>query len=397
MVLHQPSSVLGNGAADRRSAAHTPAGSGRFQWVDGVRGMAILWITFFHCILAWDGGYPLPVSISSFPAFLEQCAPNSMFGNFSCTIEGMIAGLLQRGAQGVGVFILFSGFGLTYSLVKKGGREPAWGRWYKHRLLRLFPIYWLAHLFFLLSPVQYKPDPIDYRFLLSFFGDRVYPVDKIFFYLVPAWWFIGLLLQLYLVYPLLYRLMQRLGSAKYLALCIAVASASRYFLFAVLEANGNYIQGAFFACRLWEFAAGMVLGKMIAEEPGRSLKWLLSPGAFLCGVLLYALGALSYRPDFLYSFSDGLTAMGLTLIMAQLASFSERVPLLGKSFILAGIYSYSIYLFHQPLIMYAGDKLKPFHIWGFLLYACASVLLISVVCMGIEYMVNRISDRFLRS
>ncbi|MHC1729136.1 MAG: acyltransferase family protein [Syntrophobacteraceae bacterium] len=374
----------------------SPPSTARFQWVDSVRGMAIIWITFFHCFLAYDGGFPWPVSISSFPAFLEQCAPDSPLGIFSCTVEGMIAGLFQRGAQGVGVFILFSGFGLTYSLVKRGGKEPAWGNWYRHRLFRLLPIYWLAHLVFLVSPIQYKPDPIDYRFLLSLFGERVYPIDRVFFYLVPAWWFVGMLLQLYIVFPILFRLMQRLGSAKYLALCIAVTSVARYLLFGVLEANGNYIQGGFFACRLWEFAAGMALGKLIAEEPDKSLKWLLSLRAFIGGIFLYALGALTYRPDFLYSFSDGLTALGLSLIMIQLASLTDRVPLLGRSLALAGIYSYSIYLFHQPFIMYAGDKLRPYHLWGFLVLASAITVLIAVACMGVEYSVNRISGRFVR-
>ena len=61
--------------------------------------------------------------------------------------------------------------------------------------MRLFPLYWLAHLVFLVSPFVILHDPVDYRFLLSFFGDRVYPVDKMFFYLVPAWWFLGLLIE----------------------------------------------------------------------------------------------------------------------------------------------------------------------------------------------------------
>ena len=32
------------------------ASAPRFEWLDGVRGMAIIWITFFHCILAYGKG-----------------------------------------------------------------------------------------------------------------------------------------------------------------------------------------------------------------------------------------------------------------------------------------------------------------------------------------------------
>ncbi|MFZ2448724.1 MAG: acyltransferase [Syntrophobacteraceae bacterium] len=372
-----------------------PASEGavRFEWVDGVRGMAILWIAFFHCFLAYGGNYPWPITFASYGAFVEQCAPASMLAKISCPFEATIAAIMQRGAQGVGVFILFSGFGLTYSLVRRKGAEPAWGTWYRRRLTRLFPIYWLAHLIFLVSPIQYKPDPIDYRFLLSFLGDRIYPVREMFFYLNPAWWFFGLLIELYAVFPLLFMLMRRLGAAKFLALCVVFASLSRYVLFAVIGADGNWVQGAFFGCRLWEFGAGMVLGKLLAEAPRETMERLFSTAGIASGVALYAGGVLTYQPNFLYSFTDGLSGMGLSIIMIHLAVWAGKVPGLGKAFGMAGIYSYSIYLFHQPFVMYAGDKLRSYHLGLFFLLATAIIAVIALVSMCCEYAVNRALDR----
>ena len=105
------------------------------------------------------------------------------------------------------------------------------------RFKRLFPVYWLANLVFLITPFALLHDPIDYRFLLSLIGDRIYPIDTMFFYLVPAWWFLGLLIQLYLVFPLLFKLMQRIGWLKYLGFCIFLTITARYAL-TLVEANG---------------------------------------------------------------------------------------------------------------------------------------------------------------
>ena len=247
--------------------------------------------------------------------------------------------LSSEGPLGVGVFILFSGFGLTYSLVKRGGFETSWAIWYRRRLTRLFPVYWLAHLVFLVSPFAVLNDPIDYRFLLSLLGERVYPVDKMFFYFVPAWWFLGLLIQLYIVFPLLFKLMQRLGWLKYLGLCILLSAGTRYVLTFVVEANGYYAMGAFFVCRLWEFAAGMALGKLMGETPEGTLGRLLSWRGFFAGVILCTLGVVTYQPDFLYSFSDGLMAMGLSVILIHVAYRLDRIPGLGRSLAWAGVYS----------------------------------------------------------
>ncbi len=381
-----------NPAASAPAPAALPL---RFQWLDSVRGLAIIWIAFFHFVLAYKGNYPLPITIASLGSFVADCAPSALFGSFSCAMEGLVIALFQRGAQGVGVFVLFSGFGLTYSLVKRGTGEPAWGKWYRRRFVRLFPIYWLAHFLLLVLPFQVH-DPVDYRFLLSLLGDRIAPIDTVFYYFVPSWWFVGLLLQLYIVFPLLYRLMQRLGPAKYLALAAVAASASRYLVFGVLDAHGNYLQGGFFACRLWEFAAGMILGKLMAESPQKTLAVIFSPPAFLAGIALYVLSVLTYRPDFLFSFSDGFSGMGLSLIMIHIASVLDRIPVAGKAFATAGVYSYGIYLLHQPYVMYFGERLTPCHVGVALLLAAAIILVVSMLSACLERGTNRVVDRFVR-
>jgi peptidoglycan/LPS O-acetylase OafA/YrhL len=368
--------------------------TGRFRWLDSIRGLAVIWIALFHCLLSYGGNLPQPFTFGSLFDYVRQCAQGSAFGNLSCATEGIIVAVIQRGAQGVGVFILFSGFGLTYSLVRRGGSPDSWLAWYGHRLLRLFPVYWLAHLVFLVSPFAVLHDQIDWRFPLSFFGDRIYPIDKMFFYLVPAWWFLGLLIQLYLFFPLLYALLQRLGQVKYLGFCILAGSVARYILADVVQANGYYEMGAFFVCRLWEFGAGMALGKIMAQHPEATLSRLLCPKGLLAGVIIYALGLYAYQPNFLYTFSDGLTAMGLSVILINAAYRLDKAPGLGKTLAGAGFYSYGIYLFHQPYVMYAGEKLRSYDTGIFLVcaFAVTGVVVAGSICL--EYGANRAANLF---
>ncbi len=372
-----------------------PTGGGdHFEWVDGARGIAILWIAFFHSFLAYGADYPWPITFSSYSAFVEQCAPSGFLTRILCPFEAVIAAIIEHGSNGVGVFLLFSGFGLTYSIFRHQGHEPSWGDWYRRRLLRLFPIYWLAHIVLLVSPIQYKPDPIDYRFILSFLGDRIYPVKQMFFYLDPAWWFFGLLLELYLVFPFLYRLLRRVGEAKFLVLCIVFTLISRYMIFAVLEADGEWLQGAFFGARLWEFAAGMVLGKLLAERPREVVERLFSGTALVLGILLYAAALLTYQPNFLYCFSDGLNAMGLTIILAQIAARAARIPGLGKWLAKTGVYSYGIYLLHQPFVMFAGERLRSVQIGIYFVLAAVIIAVIALLSMVIEYTMNRLIAKY---
>src|SRR5262249_44346159 len=238
------------------SAAPTASANARLSWLDDMKGISILWIAFFHFLGTYaNGRYPDPLGPHYFSSFFSPCAPSSVLGTLGCTAQGLFIAISLVGFHAVAVFLVLSGFGLTFSLARTGEPDGGWLGWYRGRLLRLFPMYWLAHLVYLISPFISRPEPVDYRFFLSFLGDRVWPVDTIFYYINPAWWYFGLLVELYLVFPLLFRLLQKVGPPGFLVFCGAATFLSRYLLLTVLGANGYYVQGAFFGARLWEFAA----------------------------------------------------------------------------------------------------------------------------------------------
>ncbi|MEI6148178.1 MAG: acyltransferase [bacterium] len=374
-------------------AASKPA-SNRFGWLDTMKGLAILWIVLFHFCDTNPivGRYPWILGPSYVTKLLAKCSSFAPFETFTYLTKGLFVGVVQLGFHGVGIFLIASGFGLSYSLAKSGGPSKGWLAWYGKRFLRLFPLYWVAHLIYLISPFIFRAEPTDYRFLLSLLGLRLYPLDMIFYYANPAWWFFTLLLQLYLAFPLLYYLQKKLGPSPFLSLCALVTFGARYLMLCVVPVDGNYVQGAFFAGRLMEFAAGMVLGQLAQQDAQLTESRFFSRTALVAGLATYALGVASYNSLGAYVFTDALTGIGLFVILAHgcRALKTSAAPVAaGLAFV--GTYSYGLYLIHQPYVLYFGERMRHMGLLKFVPLACALIALITLGSMVVERYVNRLT------
>lgn len=391
--------MVRTGNLDRSpTAATVPAEmpARRLKWVDTIKGLAILWIMYFHFFRAyWNERSVAPwLAHHYFAQFLQFCAPVSASGTAGCLGRAMFVAVTMLGFHAVGVFIVMSGFGLTYAIAKTGNPEHGWGRWYRSRVLRLFPVYWLAHLIYLVSPFEARLYPIDYRFLLSFLGDRIYPTD-IIEYLNPAWWYFGLIVELYLIFPLLFRMLQKAGAAWFLAICAAVTMVSRaLLLFNVIAADGMLIT-AFCGCRLWEFGFGMVVGSWYRQDRGWVDEYLFSSGGLTIGAILYTAGFYSYYSSFTYIFTDALLGTGLFIIMAQIAWQSRRMARAEAILGYLGAYSYGLYLIHQPYVIYFGTRMRAMGIAEFTILAAAIIAVIAVISAYLERQVNALTNRVI--
>jgi peptidoglycan/LPS O-acetylase OafA/YrhL len=320
------------------TGARRPAGGaeGRLDWLDGVKGLAILWIVFFHFFTFYDHGRtPWPLHPGYLAAYEARCAPDG--SRVLCLGGALLSAGGQLGFHAVSVFLVLSGFGLSYSLARPGRPLPAWSAWYRSRLVRLFPMYWVAHLVYLVSPFQARIDALDYRFALSFLGDRVVPIGTIFYYFNPALWYFGLLLELYLVYPLLFLALRRLGAARFLVLAAAVTIGARWLLVIAVPVNPAWVQGGFFACRLWEFALGMVAGMLWRTRPASLSVAVFSWWGALAGFAIYVLGCYSYRALWSYLLTDALIGTGLTVVLAHVARAVGHARGLGRAVMAVGV------------------------------------------------------------
>jgi peptidoglycan/LPS O-acetylase OafA/YrhL len=379
------------------SASAAPLPRPRFDWLDGAKGIAILWIVFFHFFNTYTNSeLASPVRARFFATFMAACRPVTALARASCYVESLFVGLSYLGFHAVAVFLVASGFGLTYSIAGRGNPENGWSGWYRSRVIRLYPMYWLAHIVFLISPFQFRPEPIDYRFVLSFLGDRIYPIQSIFYYGNSAWWYFSLILELYLVFPFLFRLLQKVGPAWFLILCGAETIISRYLILSVFQLGGEWTQGGFFGCRLWEFAFGMVLGLNERKSGGTLEASILSVRATLAGLAIYTLGLYCYRSTLTYTFTDALTGTGLFLILCNFARLVEvTIPRAGRAIGYIGLFCYGLYLLHEPYVIYLGIRMRWMSMPEFVLWAAAIIIVMAIVSAQIERYVNQVTNRVL--
>ncbi len=326
------------------------------------KGLCSLWIVYYHLLSA--------TQIIPFPRlnarFFEVLWDHGQ--SWGTLIHSTFAAM---SIHAVGVFIILSGYGLTRSLLKmkKNQEEGFWKKWYISRGSRVYPLYWYSHLIFLFFPFVAQLEPIDWRFLLSFTGIQVWPMDSIFFYANPSWWFIWLIIQLYAFYPALFHLLNRLGRWNFLFLALGVGFLARYLvLIAFPSANsGMLCMGGLFLCRLGEFAIGMFLAAAITQETGKkqgsffsglSLDSLLGLRGFLAGCMIYLIGLCCYASLASYVFVDTISSLGFMMIILNMSALFEKVPVVRPSVFFAGTVSFGMYLLHQPFALTLGNLLE---------------------------------------
>ena len=336
---------------------------GRMAWLDVTKGWAILWVVYFHSFTCWIKP-PSPLGEN----FFQEVGRPATWNGVLPALEGLGRvlgiGVSQLGFHAVGLFLVASGFVLAQSAVRaelKGGVR--WGSWIGHRLARLYPMYWFAHLVYLLSPWQARLEPVDWRFGVSLSGLRFLWIDWNFFYLNAAWWYFCLIIQLFALFPLLFWILRRWGPLPFFLLATLVGFAARYVMLYVHPVSGQYVLGGCGLSRMPEFAFGMVLGALHARNADRLEGWLLRGPGFAAGLCLYPLALAVYHVPRGYVAADLLTGVACFLVVAGASGFWARLPLLGPGLALAGTYSYGIYLIHQPYAIHWASFLKGQPAW----------------------------------
>src|SRR5438046_3828428 len=220
----------------------------RLLWIDISKGMAILFVAYFHFFRTYfQYGLLPPADWSSFTASTLTILRLVWF---------KVSGL---GFHAVGVFIILSGWTLMQSTVRRAESGAiGWGVWYRARSLRLYPMYWVAHFVYLLSPFVARLEPVDGRIILSLLGLRFIDIQMNFMYLNAAWWYFSMLIQFCLIFPLLFWAARRLGPGLFLLVGCAAGFFARYLLLAVWPQNGFWVVGCFAICRGAEFALWIV-------------------------------------------------------------------------------------------------------------------------------------------
>ena len=330
----------------------------QFAWIDRLKAIAIIWIFLNHLAEHLFGGPSLANPSANWPSLderIRQLAPLRGQG-----LSAFLSNLLRYvgwgvDMAGVQLFIIVSGFGLAWSLVNDpNSGEFSVLHFYKRRLARIYPEWVIVHCLFaaagFLGLATGAPSVFRKGFYLSLLGIRFTP--GLMYAYAPAWWFFGLLVQLYLVFPVLWLLMRRWGPARlFLWGCVVAFPIRMLGLLLFHDYLDPWSRGAIFIAQLPSFALGIAAAAVFASQPDRIARlakgWLL----VMIGILVFLVGNAMCLS--LIGMTVGPFVIGLGALMALWpliaispnAGASKSGPL---SWI--GRHSLSIFLVHHLVI-----------------------------------------------
>jgi peptidoglycan/LPS O-acetylase OafA/YrhL len=357
----------------------------RLLWIDISKGLAILFVAYFHfCSTYFQHGVLPPPDWSNLAASVLTILR---------LVWSKVSGL---GFHAVGVFIILSGWTLMQSTMRRAESGPlAWGSWYRARFLRLYPMYWVAHLVYLVSPFVARLEPVDDRIILSLLGLRFIDIQMNFMYLNAAWWYFSMLIQFYLIFPLLFWIARRVGPLWFLTIGCAAGFFARYVLLVLWPQNGLWVLGGFAICRLPEFALGISLAMWHRQSSARVEWFLLRGSGFVVGLILYPVALQLYHGLYEYIFVDFATGACCMLEIVGIAGVISLFQSPAKMFGLVGVYSYGLYLIHQPYVIWLGLRIREVPIWMFLLICIPTLAVLSAWGMVLEKATNALVNKLV--
>jgi peptidoglycan/LPS O-acetylase OafA/YrhL len=370
-------------------------------WIELIKAFALVWIFINHTSEQLFGFPMFANPISGWPPLSERIAQLSLLSGYG--LWDIPVNLLRyigwTGDQGVQLFIIASGFGLTWSLLHRQADHPlALGSFYLKRAERIFPLWWGAHILFIITWLLtgWGLSLFDPNTYLSFLGIRITP--GLLYYFSPAWWYIWLIIQLYLIYPLLWETLRRIGPLKLLVWSSVIAFALRgvglYLFDGYLDA---WARGAIFITRLPEFVFGISLAAWMYSEAELTTKRLQTP-------LFLGLTITGYIAGMVLSFTlPGMIIapflLGVSAFVFLYLLFDKMVPFIPPKILSPGIWmgehSYSLYLVHNPVILALVSSGLAFSVQGVGRILLAVILTI-VLAIMLEWVVNVVMGFFRR-
>lgn len=345
----------------------------RIPALDGLRGIAIIVVLFWH--------YFLP---SWFP-----------------------------GWSGVDLFFVLSGYLITGNLLAAKGQPHYFTRFYRNRALRILPLYYALLIGFFLA-IRFL---VHQRNLpdLAFYTDHW----KSFFILTQNWtiafhglprnlsmaptWSLAIEEQFYLIWPLIILLIPGdKPRIRLFTLLIILIFLSRTLGYLFISRNEDlYYFATFF------HMDGLIIGALLYQIHRSEIK-IATPVLTWCLLLLtiiLALGCISARDvDGTSPFFETVGFTFVALWYGLLLHISVKLPdslftrSLNWSFLrYCGKISYGLYLIHYPVLFFAGFR---FYFWALghwpdksgILHVCMQAL-----CILATFLLSSLSYRYFES
>jgi peptidoglycan/LPS O-acetylase OafA/YrhL len=252
---------------------------------------------------------------------------------------------LSYGWMGVSLFFLISGFCIHASALQAGDLRV--GRFFWRRFWRICPPYFAWLTFFAwrgglsLSTADGRGQILSHFLLVYNFNSAwIFAING-------AFWSLAVEAQLYLLYPLLWRMRRRWTMRGALLATLVLSLLTR-----VIAAFFFTDWSQDFSGTVWTFPTMLwfdwTLGAFLAEEflAGRRA----FPSSILLRIVAVAVLAVSvfYKPGDAFAFS--ISSCALVLLMESYLWREQRESLIERLLVPLGLCSYSFYLLHYPFI-----------------------------------------------
>jgi peptidoglycan/LPS O-acetylase OafA/YrhL len=325
-----------NAPARTSSASVADRGRGRLGGLDGLRGLAALYVVVNHVFLRAFPGYPV------------DHAP-------------FWAGWFIYGRFAVVVFIVLSGFSLALSSARHGWRLDAISQFARRRARRILPAYWAALLFSLAIAWIVVPPPgqglpeaksvlVNGLLVQNLVGA---PSPN------RSFWSLAVEAQLYLLFPLLLVMVRRWGALAMLATVTLLVAAVGIVGPHVSRLDTFVIQSPPDLAAL--FAVGILAAGIVrAGSTRRSWPWhWLALAAAVPVIATIGWRGSVWTLDNLF-WVDLALGPAVACLLAALAT-GRPAPLLrlldARPMRNLGACSYSLYLTHGPIVVVVYEKI----------------------------------------
>jgi len=303
--------------------------------IDGLKGIAILAVVFYHLFDLLKSAH-----------FTEST-------------------LFDGGFLGVDIFFVISGFLITSSVFYKLSTDDfSLLAFYKRRFLRIVPpllfvcIFTLIVGYFLLFPMIYRELNIEVANALLFIGNFRFANSGGYFALDSSdklllhTWYLAVTIQFYILFPLIVLLLKKVFSLKRLPVAVTVVFILLTVTSVIVSFNGKgYLLTQ---CRIFELFFGSVLFfyKDIVYKRVFSLNTYLPVLGEVLGIVIIIASIFTVElQNGIWTVTTSLpTMLGTALVIL---SHNKNSVLRLPPLTLLGKCSYSLYLWHWPLFVFA--------------------------------------------
>ncbi|WP_197355342.1 acyltransferase family protein [Aureliella helgolandensis] len=330
--------------------------------LDGVRGLAILLVTLYR--------------------FSKEIPVDTWLGQILHSGFGL-------GNRGVDLFFVLSGFLITGILVDTKGQANYFQHFFSRRSLRIFPLYFVALLLFLvvLPRSGFFPGVFDQAiqnqaYLWTYMANVKMGMEGAWcFGVLDPFWSLAVEEQFYFVWPIIIFMVSSRVALR-LAIGLAVMSAGTRVAFATLSSNG-VAPDVLSIFRFDALLIGAALALQIRTTRGlEPLKFWVLPVLAVCLAAGMGLDLLGKRMS---TVGHTLWPIAWACVCVYLLNATPR-HWLARFFNTAGLknlgrYSYAMYVFQTPLIPLTAGVLSVSLLTGWV----GNSLVANLVYMGLMF------------